>query len=311
MTHRDLAGYAGAWPEFTWPNGGRLAVSVVINFEEGAELQVGDGDLRSELVGEVTSVVPADKRDQGQEQIFAYGVRAGVWRMLRALDEAQVVATVFFCGRAVERSPALARILVERGHEPAVHGWRWRPHADYGRAEEEAADLDRSIDVISTATGVRPVGFFCRGGESPWTRRLLIDRGFLYNSNGFDDDLPYWDATICDHPLLIVPYSLDSNDMKFFHPNGFVRASEMVDYVTDALDVLEEEAGRGLPRLLNIGFHLRIVGRPARFAAFRDILRLLTSRRKRIWIATRADIARAFIAATSPPSEPQERPRNG
>lgn len=184
-----------------------------------------------------------------------------------------------------------------RGHEPAVHGWRWRPHADYDTRDAEAADIDACVATIQRATGVAPVGFFCRGGESPWTRELLVERGFLYTSNGFDDDLPYWDRSLPGAPLLVVPYALDSNDMKFFHPNGFVRASEMVDYVTDALDVLEAEAARGLPRLLNLGFHLRIVGRPGRFAAFRDIMNLLVTRRDRLWIAGRAEIARAFIAA--------------
>ncbi len=297
MTQRDLEGYAGSWPDFTWPNGRRLAVSVVINFEEGAELQVGDGDARSESMGEVISVVPAGKRDQGQEQIFGYGTRAGLWRMLDGLDDSAIRATIFFCGRAVERSPALAKAVVARGHEPAVHGWRWRPHADYETPQAEAADIDACVTTITAATGVAPVGFFCRGGESPWTRELLAQRGFLYTSNGFDDDLPYWDRAPGRPPLLVVPYALDSNDMRFFHPNGFVRAREMVEYVTDALDVLEGEAARGLPRLLNLGFHLRIVGRPARFAAFRDIMNLLAVRRDRLWIASRAEIARAFIAA--------------
>ncbi len=296
MSERDLLGYGGVWPDFAWPNGARLAVSVVVNFEEGAELQVGDGDARSEAMGEVVSVVPAGKRDQGQEQIFGYGTRAGLWRMLGALDETGLSSTFLFCGRAVERLPQLAAEVTARGHEAAVHGWRWRPHADYDTPESEAADLDRCVSVIREATGATPVGFFCRGGESPWTRELLAQRGFLYTSNGFDDDLPYWDHAL-SRPLLVVPYALDSNDMKFFHPNGFVRAQEMIDYVTDALDVLEAEAARGLPRLLNIGFHLRICGRPARFAAFRDILWLLAARRERLWIASRAEIAKAFARA--------------
>jgi peptidoglycan/xylan/chitin deacetylase (PgdA/CDA1 family) len=316
MTERDLLGYGGVWPDFAWPNGARLAVSVVVNFEEGAELQVGDGDARSETMGEVVSVVPAGKRDQGQEQIFGYGTRAGLWRMLGALDETGITSTYLFCGRAVERLPQLATEVTARGHEAAVHGWRWRPHADYDTPESEATDLDRCVSVIRDATGATPVGFFCRGGESPWTRELLAQRGFLYTSNGFDDDLPYWDLA-SSRPLLVVPYALDSNDMKFFHPNGFVRAQEMVDYVTDALDVLEAEAARGLPRLLNIGFHLRICGRPARFAAFRDILWLLAARRERLWIASRAEIARAFARAVPAVAEktaevtrlrPQSRP---
>jgi peptidoglycan/xylan/chitin deacetylase (PgdA/CDA1 family) len=298
---RDLVGYGGATPDLVWPNGSRLAVSVVLNFEEGAELQVGDGDPRSETVGEVVSVVPAGRRDGGQEGLFAYGTRAGLWRMLRALDETGIRATIFFCGRAVERAPGLARAVVARGHEPASHGWRWRPHADYDSEEAEAGDLDRCHRAIAEATGVAPQGFFCRGGESPWTRRLLAERGYLYASNAFDDDLPYWDASAPGRPLVVVPYALDTNDMKFFHPNGFVRAAEMVDYVRDALDTLQAEAASGEARLLNLGFHLRICGRPARFPAFRDTLRLLAERRERLWIATRAEIARAFRDRVPPP----------
>jgi peptidoglycan/xylan/chitin deacetylase (PgdA/CDA1 family) len=290
---RDLIGYGGRWPDFAWPNGARLAVSVVVNVEEGAELQTLDGDPSSERIGEVLSVVPEGRPDPGQAQIFAYGTRAGVWRMADALRRHAVPATLFVCGRAAERAAPVIAALAADGHEAACHGWLWRPHADYDSAAAEAADLDRAAAAIEAAAGARPVGFFCRGAESPWTRRLLAERGYLYTSNGFDDDLPYRDPS----GLLVVPYALDSNDMKFFHPNGFVRAREMVEYVTDALDALEAEAARGLPRLLNIGFHLRIVGRPGRFAAFEGVLADLARRRDRLWIARRADIARAFAKA--------------
>jgi peptidoglycan/xylan/chitin deacetylase (PgdA/CDA1 family) len=289
---RDLIGYGGRWPDVVWPNGARLAVSVVINFEEGAEQQVLDGDTTSERIGEVISVVADGRRDPGQAQIFAYGTRAGAWRMADALRARAMPATIFACGRAAERAaPVLA--MLAQGHEVASHGWLWRPHADYDSPEAEAADLDRTAAAIAAATGTRPVGFFCRGAESPWTRALLRGRDYLYTSNGFDDDLPYRDAS----GLLVVPYALDSNDMKFFHPNGFVRASEMVDYISDALDVLEAEGRRGLTRLLNIGFHLRIAGRAGRFKAFAGVLDELDRRRDRIWIATRAEIARAFAAS--------------
>jgi peptidoglycan/xylan/chitin deacetylase (PgdA/CDA1 family) len=295
---RDLVGYGGKWPDITWPGGRRLAVSLVVNFEEGAELQVGDGDPVSERIGEVVSVVEAGVRDIGQEQIFAYGMRAGLWRMLDALDDAKLPATFFFCGRAAERIPALAAEVVRRGHEPAVHGWRWLPHSRYADPAEEARDIGRCVDTIRQATGTAPLGFFCRGSESAATRAILAEQGFAYCSNAFDDDLPYWDRSVSP-PLLIVPYALDSNDMKFFHPNGFVRASEMVDYVSDALHVLLKEARAGKPRLLNIGFHLRITGRPARFRAFTGILELLKQHEADIWVATRADIAQAF-ASQSP-----------
>lgn len=291
---RDLVGYGGRWPDFAWPNGARLAVSLVINVEEGAEQQVVDGDPASERIGEVISVVPEGRPDPGQAQIFAYGTRAGAWRMADALRERALPCTLFACGRAAVRAaPVLAKLAAD-GHEVASHGWLWRPHADYDDPAAEGADLDRTADAIEAATGRRPVGFFCRGAESPWTRRLLAERGCLYTSNGFDDDLPYRDP---DTGLLVVPYALDANDMKFFHPNGFVRASEMVEYVADALDVLEAEAARGLPRLLNIGFHLRIVGRPGRFKAFTGVLDEIARRRDRLYVATRAEIARAFAEA--------------
>ena len=290
---RDLVGYGGVWPDFLWPNGARLAVSVVVNFEEGAERQVLDGDPSSERIGEVVSVVPEGRPDPGQAQIFAYGTRAGAWRMKAALKRHGVPATLFACGRAAERAAPVLAALAADGHETACHGWLWRAHADYDNPEEEAADLDRAAAAIREATGQTPLGFFCRGAESPWTRDLLARRGYLYTSNAFDDDLPYRDPS----GLVVVPYALDTNDMKFFHPNGFVRSGEMVDYVVEALDILEAEADAGLPRLLNIGFHLRIVGRPARFKAFDKILAELARRRDRLWVARRIDIARAFAQA--------------
>lgn len=291
---RDLVGYGGDWPDITWPGGHKLAVSVVVNFEEGAEQQVVDGDPVSERMGEVLSVVPDGKPDPGQAQIFAYGTRAGAWRMADALRHHDVPATIFACGRASQRAATVLRMLASAGHETACHGWLWRPHAEYDSPEDEAADLDRAGAAIEAATGTAPRGFFCRGAESPWTRSLLSERGYLYTSNAFDDDLPYRDQT----GLAVVPYALDSNDMKFFHPNGFVHADDMVRYVTDALDVLEDEASRGRSRLLNIGFHLRIAGRPGRFKAFSGILAELDRRRDRLWLARRIDIARHFNAVS-------------
>ncbi len=291
---RDLIGYGGEWPEFTWPNGARLAVSVVVNFEEGAELQVIDGDKKNEKIGEVLSVVQDKKPDLGQAQIFAYGPRAGVWRMAQALRKYEIPATIFTCGRAANRVTNVLTTLANEGHEIACHGWLWKPNADYSSKEEELKDIDKATFAIFSATKQTPVGFFCRGSESPWTRQLLAQRGYFYSSNAFDDDLPYLDPT----GLIIVPYALDTNDMKFFHPNGFVTANDMVDYVSDALDVLENETQLGATRLLNIGFHLRIIGRPGRFKAFEQILAKLHSKQEKIWIARRIDIAKAFAEAT-------------
>ncbi|MEL6809145.1 MAG: polysaccharide deacetylase family protein [Pseudomonadota bacterium] len=292
MSERDLVGYAGTPPAIFWPNGARVAVSVVVNFEEGAELQLGDGDATSERVGEVLSVVPEGRRDQGQEQIFAYGSRVGLWRFLDALKTTQTPTTFYMCGRAVARSPQLARAIANAGHEAACHGWVWRPHADYPSAEAERADLKRATDAIEAATGQRPAGFFCRGAESAWTRDILSEAGYAYTSNAFDDDLPYHDAS----GLTVVPYSLDTNDMKFFHPNGFARAVEMVDYVRDGVEQLLIEARHGKSSTLSIGFHLRITGRPARFRAVTEILEYLAALDGQVWRARRIDIARHFAS---------------
>ncbi|MEO1308531.1 MAG: polysaccharide deacetylase family protein, partial [Pseudomonadota bacterium] len=206
-------------------------------------------------------------------------------------EATQTPATVYMCGRAVARAPALAKTIVSKGHEPACHGWLWRPHAEYPDAEAEREDLLRAGEAIEAATGERARGFFCRGSESPWTRTLLAELGYAYTSNAFDDDLPYQDAT----GLTVLPYNLDCNDMKFFHPNGFARAAEMVEYVTDALDQLLEEAARGRSSTLSIGFHLRITGRPARFRAVTQILNHLASLEGQIWRARRIDIVQHYL----------------
>ncbi|MEO9651380.1 MAG: polysaccharide deacetylase family protein [Roseobacter sp.] len=309
MSDRDLIGYAGAPPDIIWPNGARVAVSVVVNFEEGGELQVGDGDSTSERVGEVISVVPEGQRDQGQEQIFAYGSRVGLWRFLAALKDTQTPATFYMCGRAVDRAPQLAQAITEAGGEAACHGWLWRPHADFTDIESERDALTRATKAIENATGQRPLGFFCRGSESAWTRQLLAEAGYVYTSNAFDDDLPYPDPS----GLVTVPYNLDTNDMKFFHPNGFTHAAEMVDYVRDAVEQLLKEARHGKSSTLSIGFHLRITGRPARFRAVTDILEFLASLDGQIWRARRIDIARHFAATlpatkSSPNMEKQHDP---
>lgn len=294
---RDLWGYGGKPPDVVWPNGARLAVSVVVNFEEGAEQQVGDGDTRSEVMGEVLSVVEPGVRDMGQEQIFAYGMRAGLWRMLDALDRHGTQATFFCCGQAVARTPRAAREVHARGHELACHGWRWRPHSDYPSRDAERADLLRCASALRDVTGVPPKGFFCRGSESLWTRDLLTELGYLYTSNAFDDDMPYVDPAFPD--LTVLPYALDSNDMKFFHPNGFVRAADMVDYVAEGLQTLLAEARRGRSSVFNIGFHLRIAGRPSRFRAFEDVLAMLNALQDQVWVAPRARIVQAFREAAA------------
>lgn len=290
---RDLRGYGRAQPDIVWPNGARVAVSLVVNFEEGAELAVEQGDAETEHYGEVASTSPPGVRDLVQEQVFDYGMRAGLWRFLDAFTEAKFRSTFMMCGRAVERVPDLARAVVEAGHEPAVHGWRWLPHALYGHAETERRDIEKTRDVIARATGLTPVGFMSRGSQSAWTRDILIGLGFAYDSNALDDDLPYWSRSP-QGAMLVLPYGFDTNDMKFFHPNGFVQPEDFSNYVSAALATLVEEAERGRSAMLSVGFHLRICGRPARFRAVKTILAELARLEGRVWIATRADIAAHF-----------------
>jgi peptidoglycan/xylan/chitin deacetylase (PgdA/CDA1 family) len=292
---RDLYGYGRARPDIIWPNGARVAVSLVVNFEEGAELAVEQGDAETEPYGEVASTSPPGVRDLVQEQVFDYGMRAGLWRFLDAFASTNVRSTFMMCGRAVERVPELARAVTGAGHEPAVHGWRWLPHALYNDRETERRDIERTRDIIARATGITPVGFMTRGSQSAWTRDLLIELGFAYDSNALDDDLPYWSRSP-QGSMLILPYGFDTNDMKFFHPNGFVQPEDFSKYVSAALATLIEEAEPGRSSMLSIGFHLRICGRPARFRAVKAILAELARLEDRVWVATRADIAAHFRA---------------
>jgi peptidoglycan/xylan/chitin deacetylase (PgdA/CDA1 family) len=292
---RDLRGYGHSRPDIVWPNGARVAVSLVVNFEEGAELAVEQGDAETERYGEVASTAPLGVRDFVQEQVFDYGMRVGLWRFLDAFADQKVSSTFMMCGRAVERVPDLARAVVEAGHEPAVHGWRWLPHALYTDPEIERRDIEKTRDIIMKGSGVMPIGFMSRGSQSPWTRDLLTELGFAYDSNSLDDDLPYWTKTSTGR-MLVLPYGFDTNDMKFFHPNGFVRAEDFSTYVGAALATLLAEAERGRSSMLTVGFHLRICGRPARFAAVRAVLERLSSCGERIWIARRRDIAAHFAA---------------
>jgi peptidoglycan/xylan/chitin deacetylase (PgdA/CDA1 family) len=291
MRERDLRGYGRQRPDIIWPNGARVAVSFVVNFEEGAELSVEQGDAETEPYGEVQSTQPPGIRDLVQEQVFNYGMRAGLWRFLDSFAAHNIASTFMMCGRAVERVPELARAVVEAGHEPAVHGWRWLPHSLYGNIDSERSDIRRTLDVITRATGVKPAGFMCRGSQSPWTRDLLAEFGFAYDSNVLDDDLPYWDA---GRRLVLLPYGFDTNDMKFFHPNGFVRPEDFSGYVASALNTLLAEAKDGQSSMLSIGLHLRITGRPARFSAVRAIFDHVKKLHGEVWIATRRDIAEHF-----------------
>jgi peptidoglycan/xylan/chitin deacetylase (PgdA/CDA1 family) len=304
---RDLKGYGRARPDIVWPNGARVAVALSLNFEEGAELAIESGDTETEQFGEAPSVQRPGVRDLVQEQTFDYGMRVALWRFLDALERRRMSVSLQMCGRAVERVPELARAAVQAGHEPIAHGWRWLPHSRYTDRAVERQDIIRTREVIKRVTGVEPIGFFTRGSQSPWTRDLLSELGFVYDSNALDDDLPYWDSASRQRALLIVPYCFDTNDMRYWYPNGFIRPDDFSAYCLAAVDTLLREAARGQSSMLTIGFHLRISGRPARFGAVETILDRLAQLDGTLWIATRRDIARHFARQIPPaPSQRSE-----
>jgi peptidoglycan/xylan/chitin deacetylase (PgdA/CDA1 family) len=299
---RDLVGYAGHPPQAEWPNGARVALSFVVNFEEGAEFSVAEGDPANEGVYEVDHRI--SEPDPCIESHFDYGTRAGWWRVMEMLDAYGVKATVSACGRAVERTPQLVRDAIARGHEVAAHGWRWESHAGMKEGEERDA-IRRTVAAIERATGTRPVGWHTRSAASPNTRRLLVEEGgFLYDSDAYNDDLPYFLA-VSGKQHLVLPYAFDTNDMHFQHTQRF-RGADFADYVIAAYDQLLRE-GATAPKMMSVGLHLRMIGRPGRIGALEAILKHVTQD-KAGWIAPRVDIARHWLArfpdmkAQAPPS---------
>jgi putative urate catabolism protein len=287
---RDLVGYGGNPPPAGWPNQARLALSFVLNYEEGGEACVLHGDPASEAyLHEVPGALPRPgQRDLNVESVYEYGARAGFWRILRLFTERQLTLTVYAVGMALQRNPAAARAMVEAGFEVASHGWRWIDYQDVPEAEERA-HVQQAIAAIEQTTGRRPVGWYT-GRISPRTRRLVVEAGgFLYDSDSYADDLPYW-VTVDRQPHLVVPYTLDNNDMKFAVQNGFDHGEGFFRYLRDAFDVLYAE-GAEHPKMMSVGLHCRLAGRPGRAAALARFLDYARSH-ERVWITTRAAIAR-------------------
>jgi putative urate catabolism protein len=296
MNERDLVGYGAAPPDPSWPGGARVALSFVLNYEEGGENTPLEGDRASEaFLHEVVGAPPTvGRRNLNTESMFEFGSRAGFWRVHRIFTAHGVPVTVFAVGQALERNPAAARAMIDAGWEVASHGWRWIDYGELSEAEERA-HMQRAVDAIERVCGVRPVGWYTgRGTET--TRRLVVeDGGFLYDSDSYADELPYWTEVDGRHHL-VVPYSLDANDFKFLLVNGFVTAQEFAEYLIDGLDQLRAEGGR----MMSVGLHCRIVGRPGRAPALRRFLEHVEDCED-VWVATRADIARHWHA-THPPT---------
>jgi peptidoglycan/xylan/chitin deacetylase (PgdA/CDA1 family) len=287
MTSRDFRGYAGRPPAANWPNDARLAVSFVVNVEEGAEYSISLGDAQNEAVYDIVEEV-VGAVDPCKDSHFEYGTRAGYWRIMDLFDQYQAAVYMNCCARALTLSPWLAQDAVARGHEIGCHGYLWQRHAGMEAAAERQI-IARCVAEIEAAAGVRPVGWHTRSAPSPQTRRLLVEEGsFLYDSDAYNDDLPYID-TVHGQPHVVLPYSFDTNDMRFQRGGGFDQAEDFAKYCIQAIDWLWDE-GAQRPKMMTIGLHLRIIGRPGRIAGLKQVLDHIAQKGE-IWIARRDQIA--------------------
>jgi allantoinase len=291
---RDLAGYGRHPPDARWPAGARVAINFVLNFEEGAENSVLHGDAGSEqFLSEMANPPAIAARHLSMESIYEYGSRVGVWRLLREFEHRGWPLTVFGVGMALERCPDVTAAFVELGHEIACHGWRWISYQNVDEATERE-HMRLGMAAIESLTGQRPLGWYT-GRDSPHTRRLLADfGGFEYDSDYYGDDLPFWlqvkksDGALAPH--LVVPYTLDCNDMRFALPQGFSNGDEFYAYLRDAFDVHWAE-GAERPSMMSIGMHCRLLGRPGRLRGLQRFLDHV-ARHDGVWIARRIDVAR-------------------
>jgi len=290
---RDLIGYGGKPPQANWPGNARIAVQFVLNYEEGGENCVLHGDKGSEqFLSEIIGAQSYPDRHLSMESIYEYGSRAGVWRILKEFEKRELPLTIFGVAMALQRHPELTKAFVEQGHEIACHGLRWIHYQEMPE-EQEREHMQQAIEIIESLTGSKPKGWYT-GRDSPNTRRLLVEQGgFSYDSDYYGDDLPFWtevETTAGDtKPHLVVPYTLDTNDMRFATPQGFNSGDQFFSYLRDSFDVLYAE-GETEPKMLSIGLHCRIAGRPGRFAALQRFLDHI-AQHDRVWIAKRIDIA--------------------
>jgi allantoinase len=291
---RDLAGYGRHPPQAQWPGQARVALQFVLNYEEGAENSVLHGDAGSEqFLSEMSNPPAYPARHLSMEGIYEYGSRAGVWRILREFEQRGLPLTVFGVGMALQRNPDVAAAFSDLGHEIACHGWRWISYQDVDEATERE-HMRLAVDAIQTLTGARPLGWYT-GRDSPNTRRLVVDHGgFEYDSDYYGDDLPFWmtarksDGTAAPH--LVVPYTLDANDMRFSLPQGFAQAEDFFIYLRDSFDALYAE-GAHTPKMMSVGMHCRLLGRPGRIVALQRFLDHV-AKHDRVWVCRRIDIAR-------------------
>lgn len=296
---RDLAGYAGAPPHPRWPGNARIAVSFVLNYEEGAENSILHGDSGAEtFLSEIVNAAPVDSaRHASMESLYDYGARAGFWRIRGLFDDRRLPLTVYGVAMAMQRNPAAVEAMLRSGWEIACHGFRWINY-QYVPEVIEREHMQRAIAIHTQLTGARPLGWYT-GRTSPNTARLVAeDGGFVYDSDSYADDLPYYDSS-WGRPQLILPYTLDTNDMRFCAAQGFNTGEDFFRYLKDAFDTLYAE-GETSPKMLSIGLHCRIIGRPARLAALKNFLDYI-GKFEKTWVARRIDIARHWQRQFPPP----------
>jgi allantoinase len=296
---RDMVGYGAKPPHARWPEGARIALQIVLNYEEGGENCVLHGDAASEtFLSEIIGALPVEgDRHMSMESLYEYGSRAGFWRLMRLFEQRHIPVTIFAVGMALARHPEAAAAMIAGGHEVASHGWRWINYQTIDEATERA-HIKLAVDTIETLTGERPLGWYT-GRTSPRTQRLVAEHGgFLYDADSYADDLPYWVRVAGKHQL-IVPYTLDANDMRFATMQGFNAGDQFFAYLRDSFDMLYEE-GATAPKMMSVGLHCRLAGRPGRFAALQRFLDHVQSRDK-VWICRRVDIARHWRAHHPPP----------
>ncbi len=301
---RDLVGYGPHPPHADWPGGAKLALQFVLNYEEGGEASVLHGDSGSErFLSEIIGAESYPARHMSMESIYEYGSRAGAWRLLREFEARGLPLTIFAVAMALQRNPQLAAELVRLDHEIACHGLRWIHYQNVDEATERS-HMAEALDVIEQLTGTRPLGWYT-GRDSPNTRRLVVERGdLLYDSDYYGDDLPLWarvdpgDGNPRNH--LVLPYTLDANDMRFATAQGFNSGEQFFAYLRDSFDVLYAE-GSDRPKMMSVGLHCRLVGRPGRFRALQRFLDHVAAHDD-VWVCRRIDIARHWMDRHPPPA---------
>ena len=295
---RDFVGYGEHPPRVEWPGKARVALSMVVNYEEGSEYSFAFGDRLQEGYKEYPKTMPEGVRDFANESTYEYGSRVGFWRILRIFKKHEAPATFYACALALERNPAAARAITAHGHEVCRHGYRWE-EVFRKSEEEERADIQKAVASLRETTGERPVGWYSRYSPSVHTRRLLMEEGgFAYDSDSYGDDLPYY-VRVDGKPFLILPYTLETYDIRFWAGGGFSTADDFFSYMRDALDTLWEE-GVETPKMMSVGLHMRIIGRPGRAPALDKFLAYARAKGG-VWITRRVDIAKVWTAQHPPP----------